>query len=427
LPIMPFLVAITARDGRAQGMSMPGDPLGVSMDRMGSGTSWLPEVSPLPARHTDVHGWDIMFQGVVFAQLDVQGGPRGATQFGSLNWAMLMATREVAGGRLQLRSMFSLDPLGVSGFGYPLLLATGEEYQGQPLHDRQHPHDAFMEVGVLYERPVSHDLGISLYAAPSGEPALGPVAFMMRPSSMDNPFAPIGHHWQDATHVSFGVLTAGLFTRQWKLEGSWFNGRESDDQRWNFDPIRMDSWSGRLTFNPNQYWSTSASYGYLQSPEATEPLVSEHRATFSVLYGTRLAHDGAWNSSFVFGENFFEGQSTPSNAVLAESDFVLDDRNSFLGRAEYAQKSAEELVLTGAPYVFTPDRRFGVSEISLGYVRELTQWGSGTVGLGFIATLNFVPQSLSAAYGSTTPVGGAIFLRLRPRLSRKNDMAGMKM
>ena len=92
-----------------------------------------------------------------------------------------------------------------------------KSYQGQPVHDRQHPHDFLMELGVLYERAVTSSVGVSLFAAPSGEPALGPVAFMHRPSAMDNPFAPLGHHWQDATHVSFGVLTGGVFMHDWKL------------------------------------------------------------------------------------------------------------------------------------------------------------------------------------------------------------------
>jgi hypothetical protein len=396
-----------------EGMSMANDPVGVPMDRMGSGTAWQPEAVTLPTRHWMPGAWDLMFQGIAFAQFDDQGSPSGGQQFGSLNWAMLMATHDFAGGRLQLRSMFSLDALGVTGYGYPQLLQSGEEYQGAPLHDRQHPHDAFMELGVLYEREISKSIGISFYAAPSGEPALGPVAFMMRSSAMDNPFAPLGHHWQDATHDSFGVVTAGLFTHRWKIEGSLFNGRESDDQRWNFDPIVMDSWTGRVSFAPDAHWSTSASFAYLKSPEALNPLMSEHRASFSLSHATRFGKEGSVSSSLVWGENMYlDGVAT--NSVLVESEAVLDARNSILARAEFVQKTASDLSIV-LPVFPAPQPVYGVSALSLGYVREVASWKSGTVGVGAVGTLNVLPESLHRQYGSTTPVGAMIFLRVRPR------------
>src|SRR5216110_1944874 len=230
------------------------DPLGVSMERMGSGTTWIPDAVPLPARHVMTGSWLLMLHGFGFVQYDRQGGPRGDDQFGSLNWAMLMASRDLFGGRFQARTMLSLDPATVTNRGYPLLLQSGESHRGQPLHDRQHPHDFWMELGALYQREINKKVGWSVYAAPSGEPALGPVAFMHRPSAMDNPTAPIAHHWQDATHVSFGVLTGGIYSRRLQLEGSVFNGREPDEKRWDFDSIKLDSYSGRVTVNPTAHW-----------------------------------------------------------------------------------------------------------------------------------------------------------------------------
>jgi hypothetical protein len=210
---------------------MTDSPLGIPMDRMGSGTTWIPDAVALPSKHFRLGTWDMMLHGFVFAQYDKQSGDRGDVQFGSLNWGMLMASRPFAGGRIQARTMLSFDPATVTEKGYPLLLQSGETFGGEPLHDRQHPHDFLMELGVLYERTIGRGAAMSLYAAPSGEPALGPVAFMHRPSAMDNPTAPLGHHWQDATHISFGVLTAGVFTRTVKLEASAFNGREPDEER----------------------------------------------------------------------------------------------------------------------------------------------------------------------------------------------------
>jgi hypothetical protein len=439
----------SAMKGMQQGMNMPGmqghttgdmmiGPAGVSMERMGSGTTWIPDAVSMPSRTRMVGNWMIMAHGFVFAQYDKQSGERGADQFGSLNWAMLMATHDLAGGRFQARTMLSLDPLTVTNRGYPLLLQTGESYKGQPLFDRQHPHDFWMELGALYQRPITKSLAWSLYAAPSGEPALGPVAFMHRPSAMDIPNAPIGHHWQDATHVSFGVFTTGIFTHTWQLEGSVFNGREPDERRWDFDPIHLDSYSGRFTLNPNAHWSLGGAYGYLKSPEGLNPTESMHRVTTSAQHGTSLGSDGQIASTLIWAANKHSTMPGLSNSFLLESEAILDRKNTLFGRTELVQKNAEELVVvnpvTTSKGVLLPGfpaaQHFNVRTAQLGYIRELARTHWATVGLGAAGTLNFVPGPLEPYYGSRTPVGTFIFLRLRPfHVSKKgmNDMGGMKM
>src|SRR3989442_8843649 len=199
-------------------MSMTEGPLGIPETRLGSGTSWLPDASPMHASHFVLGAWSLMLHGSAFLQYDRQGGLRGDDQVALLDWAMLAASRPLAGGQLHLRGMLSSDPWGVGSAGYPLLLQTGESNEGVPLHDHQHPHDLFMELAALYERAVARNLAVSLYAAPVGEPAVGPAAFPHRPSASDDLLAPIGHHWQDGTHITFGVLTAGVFPRTTKVE-----------------------------------------------------------------------------------------------------------------------------------------------------------------------------------------------------------------
>jgi hypothetical protein len=431
-------------------MNMPGmqqsdadmmiGPAGVGMDRMGSGTTWIPDAVTLPSRRRMIGGWMVMAHGFVFAQYDKQSGERGDEQFGSLNWIMVMATHDFAGGRFQARTMLSLDPWTVTNRGYPLLLQTGETYKDQPLHDRQHPHDFWMELGALYQREINKQLAWSIYAAPSGEPALGPVAFMHRPSAMDNPAAPLTHHWQDATHVSFGVITGGIYSRKWQLESSVFNGREPDENRWNFDPIKLDSYSGRLTVNPTAHWSLAGGYGYLKSPEALKPNESMHRVTASAMHGVQLGIDGQWASAFIWGANKHSAQPGWSNGFLAESEAILDKYNTVFGRAEVVQKSAEDLVVdnpvtlrSGAVLPgFPASQSFNVDALQLGYVRELGRSRWATIGLGIAGTLNFVPAALESYYGSRNPTGMFIFLRLRPfHLTRSskpmNDMGGMQM
>src|SRR4029079_5514565 len=153
---------------------------------------------------------------------------RGSHQANSTGWLMGMARRPAGRGMVGAKVMLSAEPLTVPGCGYPDLLATGELCDGDGLHDRQHPHDLFMEVAGEYERPFASRLGLTwrVYGGPAGEPAPGPTPVPHRASSGSNPVAPISHHWLDATHISFGVVTGGVAGPRWRAEASAFNGRE---------------------------------------------------------------------------------------------------------------------------------------------------------------------------------------------------------
>src|SRR2546429_1459227 len=326
-------------------------PLGIPETRMGSGTSWLPDASPMHAAHHMLGRWTLMLHGKGFPQYAWQGGSRGSNQMGIVNWAMAVASRPLGGGQLQLRSMLSAEPWTIGSRGYPLLVQSGESYHGAPLHDRQHPHDLFMELAALYERPVARNLGLSLYLAPVGEPAVGPVAFPHRPSAADDPLAPISHHWQDGTHITFGVVTAGVFTRSVKLEASWVNGRGPDQHRTNFGcpGRRLDSYGARLTVNPGPPWSLSTWYAYLKSPEALNPDESLHRIGASALTTQPVGTKGTWSSALIYGANDQIGPGPLASSVVLESTLDLDGTNTFFGRAEYVRKSAAELVIPSPP------------------------------------------------------------------------------
>jgi hypothetical protein len=67
-----------------------------------------------------------------------------------------------------------------------------------------------------------------------------------------------------------------------------------------------------------------------------------------------------------------------------------------------------------APFNFAATQEFNVGQVSLGYIRELIGLRGATLGLGAMGTLNVVPSLLNSVYGSRTPVGGLVFLRVRP-------------
>ena len=395
--------------------------LGIPHTRLGSGTSWQPEAAPHYGWHFLRGGWSLMVHGVAYAEYDRQLGPRGDDQFGSINWGMLMAMHSLWGGMLHLHGMLSAEPATIGSEGYPLLLQSGESYRGQALHDRQHPHDLFMEAGAIYEHPVAQNLALSLYAAPVGEPAIGPVAFPHRSSAASDPLAPLGHHWQDATHITFGVLTLGLFSRTWKVEGSIFNGREPDEHRTNIEVRKLDSYAARVFYNPNESWSYSASAAYLASPEVLHPDESLHRYSASIMNTRLLGERGEWSTSLIYGANAVVGVPL-ANSALVESDFSIDGADTFFGRAEFVQKSAQDLVVADQ----SEARRYDIGELTLGYSREIMRARGLTLGASILGTLNVIPGSLQGSYGTRYPKGYAIFLRLRPdRMHTAQGMAGM--
>lgn len=430
-PTTPTVPAMAADSG-APTMGMRPGPLGIAMTRGGSGTSWLPESAPMHAELIPLGGWQLMVHGVEYGMYDQQyGGSRGATQLVGIGWLMGAATHTVGPGQLGIRGMFSADPWTSSTRGYPLILQSGEAFDGTPLHDRQHPHNVFMELAAIYDTPIAHALALELYAAPVGEPALGPVAFPHRPSAASDPFAPLSHHWQDATHISFGVATVGLYTHDIKLEASVFNGHEPDEHRTDIEYDRhgptLDSYSGRLTINPDAAWSVSTWYGYLHRPEQLEPTVSQHRFGAAILNERPFAIHGHWSSAVIYGANLYSNDSRLSNSVLAETNLDLDGANTVFGRIEYVVKSPADL------FVDTPPppgaNRFDIGSASIGYAREL---GSVTRYLAFsiggVVTLDAIPRTLAATYHTRTPGGFGVYLRIRPAHSHTADqMAGMDM
>jgi hypothetical protein len=402
-----------------EGMDMSAGPLGIGMHREGSGTSWQPDASPVYALHSMAGPWELMLHGNVFAQYIDEGSERGDSQLGLVNWFHGMASRSVGSGRLGFRAMLSAEEITVGKCGYPDLLATGEFCEGEPLHDRQHPHDLFMELAAQYQRPLGSNLAFELYGGPVGEPALGPVAFPHRVSAMPGPLAPIGHHWQDATHISFGVATAGIYGRRWKLEGSLFNGREPDENRYDFDLGPLDSYSGRVSIVPDDRWALQASLGRLTEAEAPRE-VGESRAdvtrvTASATYHQPLAPSGIWANTLAWGQNRAHGLIT--DAFLVETNLNLNERNIFFGRGELVRKSGEDLVIEEVAPALAHDL-FRVGKLSLGYVRQFGQRGAVLPGIGAQVSVNFFPSDLEPVYGSRMPGGLAVFASIRPRPMR---------
>jgi hypothetical protein len=377
------------------------------MSREASGTSWQPEAAPHEGIHWMQGAWMGMIHGFIDLVYDHQGGPRGDDKVFAPSMAMVMAQRPAGGGTLGARAMLSSDPATIGKRGYPLLLQTGETADGRtPLIDRQHPHDAAMELVLTYSHKLRENSSVFAYAGLPGEPALGPPTFMHRFSGMSMPESPIGHHWLDSTHVAFGVLTAGVVSDKVKIEGSAFNGHEPDERRWNIESPRFNSYSGRLTWNPSPSWSLQGSYGHLNEPEQLEPGVDIDRTTISGCYH-RGGEDSHWQTTLTWGRNAKDpGEST--DVFLLESTYRMRRHTVFL-RGEAAQK--DELFVSG----LLAHRVFDVGKVSAGYIHDFPKLGHLIVGAGGLGSVHFLPQELEGPYGSRNPTSFMLFVRAELR------------
>ena len=350
-------------------------------NRDASGTSWQPDSTPHEGWHLMTDDWMLMAHGVLDFVHDDQGGKRGGEKDFAGGMLMLMAEHD----DLLLRAMVSPEPLMGAG-GYPLLFATGETANGRdPLIDRQHPHNLVMELSVTYA------LGnYYLYAGMPGEPALGPPAFMHRLSGMDNPEAPITHHWLDSTHITNGVVTTGRVFGDWKIEASAFSGREPNQQRYQINDPNIDSYAARLSVNPTTNWALQVSYGYLKSPEQLSPQMSERRATASASYNLPFGGND-WATTFAWGrKNDLDG-------FLLESALILQGDDRFYVRLERADE--EELAATP-------------SKASLGYVHDFPIGEHFAFGIGGTISRYLYDGALNALYGDN-PTSGLLYVRVK--------------
>lgn len=368
------------------------------MAREASGTAWQPDTSKHGGLHVMSGDWTLMAHGELNLVHDWQGGPRGDTKTYAAGMLMGMARRPLGKGTLQFKAMVSPDPL-MGKRGYPLLLASGETADGvDHLVDRQHPHDFFMELSASYSHPISENASVFVYGGLPGEPAFGPPAFMHRQSINASPEAPISHHWLDSTHISFGVLTAGLVVGNAKVEVSRFNGREPDQHRWNIETGPLDSTAVRVSWNPVKELALQGSWGRFKSPEQLEPDVDQKRWSASGTY-TRNIGDAWWSTTLAWGRKTAEHHT--DDAYVLESSVGWRDWTLF-GRAERTEN--RELTDDHVAYK--------VAKASLGVVRDFRIAPNLKLGLGGLYAFNFVPDALKPAYGGN-PDGAMGFIRLK--------------
>ena len=413
------LILLLAPIGVRAQSDMPGmnmvDMNAASMDlvNVASGTSVNPDGWKMPMIMTHFGSWNTMFMGEAFLVDTQQSGPRGGDKLYSPNWFMAsMEHRAGESAAFQIDLMLSLDAATMTDRRYPLLFQTGESAYGKPVVDGQHPHNLIMSVGVHYVRELSNGLRLELYFAPVGDPALGPVAYPHRASAMELPEAPISHHWQDSTHISDDVVTAGLAYKKMKLEASGFYGTEPGENRWIVQQGPINSWSARWWFFPGRNWAAQVSMGRLAHPEDLEP-GDQVRSTASLEY-TKPMPDGSWSSSFIWGRNHSTATHRNLNSYLVESVLPIRRENFLTGRFELVDK--DELFENQPEIERYLDSTYGstfrIGAYTIGYTRDVDLFRHIETGIGANLTTYSLPDAIKPYYGNR-PVGGNVFVRFR--------------
>lgn len=379
----------------------------------GSGTDLAPASSAPPMlMWMTEKNWMLMLHGNAIAAEQQQSGPRGHDKFFAVNWFMPMAQRSWGPNQITFRSMLSLEPATITGRFYPELFQQGETAFGRPIFDGQHPHNFLMEIAALYDRKFGSRLLGSLYAAPVGDPALGPEAFPHRPSASENPLAPLGHHLEDSTHISDDVATGGIaWTHQQigvRLEASGFHGREPDENRWHIEVGSVDSWSARLTVAPSRDSVGQYSLGRLHSPEAVHPLEDVLRQTASVGYRHHWSA-AALDAMAIWGRNHTIGSSEVANGYLAEATLHVEVGHVVWWRIENVDRTSDLLGPTAPPEESVVGR---VQAYTGGYAHRLWGWSGGSTELGAQFTGYSTPSSLVPLYGAH-PVGVATIFKVQ--------------
>jgi hypothetical protein len=379
-----------------------------------SGTSAQPNSTPAPMLMTMHGNWRLMVHGNAFLADTQQTSPRGADKLFSTNWVMPMAQRTWGPGQLTLRTMLSLEPATVTGRQYPLLFQQGETAYGKPIADGQHPHDFVMEFGALYDLHLGDRTLLSFYAAPVGDPAIGPTAYPHRESAIESPVGTLGHHQEDSTHISDDVVTVGI-THGWlRLEGSGFHGREPNEHRWQVQQGAIDSWSTRLTVQPGKDWSGQYSYGRLHSPESLFPTSDQERMTASVMYNRPSSNNGNWATTLAWGRTRDLPDNHIENSYLLESTLRFRARNYAFTRIEDVDRTSELLLgEKPLPPNFEEEPAGRVQAYTFGYDRDLGSVPHLATALGAQVTAYTPGSILQPVYG-TDPMGVVIFVRMRP-------------
>jgi hypothetical protein len=370
------------------------------------GQQGAPDQHTAHAAQPSGDGWTGAWDATVFGTFNNQGGHRGETEFRSQNWFTGTASRRLGPGSFGVTGMLSVEPVTAPGLGFSEIFQVGEAYQGLQITDHQHPHDLFMQLAASWSVSLGAQT-ITVAGAPIGEAALGPVAFMHRASSAENPMAPLAHHIFDSTHMASGVILGRLDRGIFSVEGSVFHGQEPDEHHYDLDFGAIDSWSARVWLRPARGWLVQASHGDLEEPEELEP--GDQRRTNVSASWSRHRDTGFTAVTAAYGRNRRPYSSLDS--FLIEGTHK-SGKYSLYSRFENTEVETEILLFPQIVHVPHPGELVDtVQALTLGSVRDVATIRPFAIGVGGAVTFYGVPALLENTHDAH-PVSFQIFVRV---------------
>ena len=368
---------------------------------------------------------DWIFGVNAFASLvfDHQGGKRGKSDVYSENYLSLTAIKPFSQSVLVLNSRFSLEPFTIGKRGYPLLLQVGGTANNKTfLVDAQHPHDLFSELSMNYIIKLNEDSNFNIYLGLPGAPALGPTGIQVCNIDLAVPESPLLHEALYSTEISYGVVTAGYNWRNITLEGSIFNGRETDKNHFIIHKPKLDSFCGRLTTIFPYNLSAQISYGFLNSPEIVEPEINKKRLVVSLGWFKEF-EDSYLQTMFGFAQNkhipgnttkgliaeflynFKRNHSLFLRGELLETDELFHDEHGHSHNQDNFNHCHKHDVNCKRKNGLEIDRElfdkiFNVGRISSGYLYKFPPMDHIRFGLGCSGNISIIPEKLKPIYGN---------------------------
>jgi hypothetical protein len=354
-----------------------------------SGTSWQPDSTP-----------DGFAGGLNPQRSDI--GLR-------LREDIMVVNRLHGGGTFGVRALIPSD--AVPGIAAYSAVRPGDAGDAafDDLGRRNNFRDAAVDLSASYSMSLNRDSAVFGYIGLPGEPALGPPSsYVKQYAGLDASQPQLAGNWLDAPDGVSQVFTLGYVWRRFKLEGSAFAGPEPDRYRpGGGDSLKLDSRSGRLSFNPAANWALQFSRGTLSGLDQLDPAGEVRRTTVSATYN-RVLPDANWQTTFAWGRNARKYRESTTGYLL-ESTLKVASTHAFFGRVE--QVGSDDLMRQNESL----SRQLAkVNKLTVGYFYDVRSAGPVRFDVGGLISRHYLPSTMTPSYGSD-PTSYMMFVRLKLR------------